>query len=237
MTRVLFLRLALPLAATCAVLSPRPLSAQSLKRASTARPTAARFSVVEASIADMRAALEQKRTTSREIVIESLTRIALYEDRLHAVITVNPKALAIADSLDRLRAQGKIIGPLHGIPVALKDNIHTMDMPTTGGALAFADLVPPYEATLAKNLEAAGAIIIAKTQLTELANWVAAAMPGNYNGLNGYGINPWDPRRDPRDVNVDGRPLLSPRGSMSGAGPHTTFRVPNAPTQPPAPTP
>ena len=59
---------------------------------------------------------------------------------------------------------------MHGIPVALKDNIHTTDMPTTGGALAFADLVPPYEATLTKNLEASGAIILAKTQLTELAN-------------------------------------------------------------------
>ncbi len=182
MTRVLFLRLALPLAATCAVLSPRPLSAQSLKRASTARPTAARFSVVEASIADMRAALEQKRTTSREIVIESLTRIALYEDRLHAVITVNPKALAIADSLDRLRAQGKIIGPLHGIPVALKDNIHTIDMPTTGG-------------------------------------------------LNGYGMNPWDPRRDPRDVNFDGRPVLTTGGSSSGAGTNVSFWVANVGTE------
>jgi len=139
------------------------------------------FSVVETSITDMRAALEQKRTTSREIVTQYLNRIATYEDKLHAVITVNPRAIAIADSLDRLRAQGRILGPLHGIPVALKDNVHTTDMPTTGGALAFADLVPPYDATLTKNLEAAGAIIIAKTQLTELANWVASGMPGNYN--------------------------------------------------------
>ena len=134
------------------------------------------------------------------------------------MITVNPRALAIADSLDRERAHGRIHGPLHGIPVALKDNIHTTDMPTTGGALAFADLVPPYEATLTKNLEAAGAIILAKTQLTELANWVASGMPGNYNGLNGYGMNPWDPRRDPRDAFFDGRPVLSTGGSSSGAG-------------------
>ena len=180
----------------CALAAALPASAQ------TPRPapkSAASFTVVEASIADMRDALEQKRTTSHEIVLQYLARIATYEDKLHAVITVNPRALAIADSLDRERAQGRILGPLHGIPVALKDNIHTTDMPTTGGALAFADLVPPYEATLTKNLEAAGAIIIAKTQLTELANWVAAAMPGNYNGLNGYGMNPWDPRRDPRE--------------------------------------
>src|SRR6185503_9379307 len=141
------------------------------------------FSVVEAGIPEMRRALEQKRVTSHELVRQYLERIGMYEDKLHAAITVNPRAFAIADSLDRLRAQGRILGPLHGIPVALKDNIHTTDMPTTGGALAFADLVPPYDATLSKNLQAAGAIIIAKTQLTELANWVASGMPGNYNGL------------------------------------------------------
>ena len=72
-------------------------------------------------------------------------------------------------------ARARCAVPLHGIPIALKDNIHTTDMPTTGGALAFAGLVPPYEATLVANLRAAGAIILAKTQMTELANWVAAA--------------------------------------------------------------
>ena len=189
------------------------------------------FTVVETSIADMRRALEQKRTTSHEIVRQSLERIALYEDRLHAVITVNPRALAIADSLDRLRAQGRILGPLHGIPVALKDNIHTTDMPTTGGAAAFADLVPPYEATLTKNLEAAGAIILAKTQLTELANWVASGMPGNYNGLNGYGMNPWDPRRDPREPFFDGRPVLTTGGSSSGVGTNVSFWAANVGTE------
>ena len=189
------------------------------------------FSVVETSITDMRTALQQKRTTSREIVTQYLNRIATYEDKLHAVITVNPRALAIADSLDRLRAQGRILGPLHGIPVALKDNVHTTDMPTTGGALAFADLVPPYEATLTKNLEDAGAIIIAKTQLTELANWVASGMPGNYNGLNGYGMNPWDPRRDPREQFFDGRPVLSTGGSSSGAGTNVSFWMANVGTE------
>ena len=70
-------------------------------------------------------------------------------------------------------------------------------LPTTGGALAFDGFVPPYEATLVKNLRDAGAIIIAKTGMTELANWVAGGptpMPGNYNGLGGYGYNPYDPR-------------------------------------------
>jgi amidase len=209
----------------------RPSSAQNVRRAQTARPATPSFAVVETSIADLRAALEQKRTTSREIVQQYLARIALYEDRINAIITVNPNALAIADSLDRLRAQGRILGPLHGIPVALKDNIHTIEMPTTGGALAFADLVPPYDATLTKNLKAAGAIILAKTQLTELANWVASGMPGNYNALTGYGMNPWDPRRDPRDQNFDGRPVLNTGGSSSGTGTNVSFWAGNVGTE------
>src|SRR5687768_18536470 len=129
-----------------AALAVTPLTLSAQRRG--APPPAAPFSVVEASIGDLRAALEQQRTTSREIVLQYLTRIAKYEDKINAIITVNPSALAIADSLDRLRTAGRILGPLHGIPVALKDNIHTTDMPTTGGALAFADLVPSYEATL-----------------------------------------------------------------------------------------
>jgi amidase len=200
------------------------------QRTPVPRPAPA-FSVVEASVADLRAALEQKRTTSREIVLQYLTRIAKYEDRINAIITVNPRALEIADSLDRLRAAGRILGPLHGIPVALKDIIHTTDMPTTGGALAFADLVPPYEATLTKNLKDAGAIIIAKTQLTELANWVASGMPTNYNALTGYGFNPYDPRRDPRANFFDGRPVLATGGSSSGTGTNVSFWLGNVGTE------
>jgi amidase len=133
------------------------------------------FTVVEATIPEMQAALKSKRITSHELVTQYLTRIALYDRTLHALIAVNPKALAEADELDRERAAGKIRGPLHGIPIALKDNIQANGMPTTGGALAFAYLVAPYEATLTKNLRDSGAIIIAKTTLIELANWVAGA--------------------------------------------------------------
>ncbi|HTS49884.1 MAG TPA: amidase family protein, partial [Bryobacteraceae bacterium] len=123
---------------------------------------APQFSVVEASISDMRAALEQGRVTSRELVTQYLARIAMYEDKLHAALAVNRNALQEADALDRERAQGRVRGPLHGIPIAVKDNILTTNMPTTGGALAFVDYVPPYEATLVRNLRDAGAIIIAK---------------------------------------------------------------------------
>src|ERR1041385_209462 len=143
------------------------------------RPARAAFSVVEASIADMRAALDQGRVTSRALVQQSLDRIARYEPRLNAAITVNPGALADADARDRERRAGRNRGPLHGIPIALKDNIQTTDMRTTGGALAFAHLVPPYEATVTARLRAAGAVIIAKTVMTELANWVASDMPTN----------------------------------------------------------
>src|SRR5262249_6730506 len=177
-----------------------------------ATPARQPFNVVESTIREMQAAMAEGRITSREIVQQYLTRIATYEDKLNAVITVNPHALEEAEARDRERAQGKIRGPLHGIPVALKDNIHTTDMPTTGGALAFDGLIPPYEATLTKNLRDAGAIIIAKTNLTELANWVATGMPGNYNALVGYGFNPYDPRRDPREATFDGRPALGTGG-------------------------
>ena len=180
-----------------------------------------RFDVVEATIPQMQAAMAAGQVTSRQLVEQYLIRIGLYEDRLNAALAINPRALQEADALDRERAQGKRRGPLHGIPVALKDNIHTTDMPTTGGALAFAGYVPPYEATLTRNLKAAGAIIIAKTGLTELANWVAGnpnAMPGNYNAVGGFAFNPYDPRPDPRPEPGDGRPVLQTGGSSSGVG-------------------
>jgi len=184
------------------------------------------FTVVEATISQMQEALKKKRVASRELVQQYLQRIAMYEDKLNATLAVSSKALREADQLDRERAQGKIRGPLHGIPIALKDNIHTTDLPTTGGALAFVGYVPPYEATLTKNLRDAGAIILAKTGMTELANWIGGAptpMPGNYNAVGGFGFNPYDPRRDPREKIEDGRPALSTGGSSSGIGTAANF--------------
>lgn len=194
-------------------------------------PSVAPFTIVEATIPGMRAALEQGRVTSKDLVRQCLVRIATYEKRLNAVITVNPKALEEAEARDRERTQKKIRGPLHGIPVAVKDNVHTTDMPTTGGALAFALYVPPYEATVTKNLRDAGAIIVAKTVMTELANWVATGMPGNYSALGGYGMNPYDPRRDPREATGDGRPVLATGGSSSGIGTAASFWAANVGTE------
>ena len=188
------------------------------------------FNVVEATIPEMRAAMESGRISSRELVMLHLARIGLYEDKLHCIITVNPHALQDAEERDRERAQGHIRGPLHGIPIALKDNVLTHDIVTTGGALAFDGYMPPYDATLVKNLRDAGAVIIAKTGLSELANWVAGAptpMPANYNAMRGFGFNPYDPRRDPRDTFFDGRPVLATGGSSSGVGTAASFWAAN----------
>ena len=192
------------------------------------------FDVVEASIPQLQAALASGQVTSRELVLLYLARIARFDRTIHATIAVSPTALAEADALDRERAAGISRGPLHGIPVALKDNIHAANMPTTGGALAFKDLVAPYEATLAKNLKAAGAIVIAKTTLTELANWVAGSptpMPGNYNAVNGFAMNPYDPRPDPRPGFNDGRPVMQTGGSSSGGGTTMSFWAANVGTE------
>lgn len=205
--------------------------AQTKRPAATRSPT---FNVVEATIPQIEQALKERRVTSRELVIQYLTLIGMYEDKLHAAITINKDAIKEAEELDRERAQGKLRGPLHGIPIALKDNIHTTNMPTTGGALAFDGYVPPYEATLTKNLREAGAIIIAKTGMTELANFVAGAptpMPGNYNAVGGFGMNPYDPRRDPREATFDGRPALGTGGSSSGIGTAANFWAANIGTE------
>jgi amidase len=197
---------------------------------SQAKP-AAPFSVVEKTIPEMQRAMREGRVTSRQLVEQYLIRIALYEEKLNATLAVNAKALEEADRLDRERRAGKVRGPLHGIPIALKDNIHTTDMPTTGGAIAFEGMMVPYDATLTKNLRDAGAIIIAKTTLTELANFVANGMPGNYNALGGYAMNPYDPRRDPRTATADGRPVLNTGGSSSGGGTAANFWAANVGTE------
>ena len=155
---------------------------------------------------------------ARTLVEASLARIARYDDALNAVMSVNPDALARADELDAERRAGTVRGPLHGIPLALKDNINTPAMPTTGGALAFAGHHPPYDADIVGRLQAAGAIIIAKTSLTELANWVADDMPANYSALGGQGVNPYGA-------------MLDAGGSSSGIGTTVGFWAANIGTE------
>ena len=190
-----------------------------------------RFDVVEATIPEMQRAMEAGTLTSRQLVEAHLLRIGLYEERVNAVISINANALAEADQLDQERAEGRVRGPLHGIPVALKDNVLTTHIPTSGGALAFEGFVPPYEATLVTNLREAGAIILAKTVMTELANFMASGMPGNYSAVGGYGLNPYDPRRDPREGRNDGRPVMGVGGSSSGIGTASSFWAANVGTE------
>jgi amidase len=179
------------------------------------------FTLVEATIPQMRQAMEEGRVTARDLTAMYLARIAAYQRLLNAAVYVNANALKDAEERDRERAAGKVRGPLHGIPIALKENIHTTNMPTSGGALAFDGFIPPYDATLTKNLIDAGAIIIAKATMSELAGYTAGAptpAPGGYNGVAGMSFNPYDPRRDPRPATADGRPAMSPAGSSSGSG-------------------
>jgi amidase len=192
------------------------------------------FNAVEATILEMQRAMATKRVTSRELVQQYLDRIALYNSKLNATIALNPDALKEAEARDRERRQGKIRGPLHGIPIAIKDNIQTTDMPTTGGALAFRGFVAPYEATIVKSLHDSGAIIIAKTGMTELANWMAGPptpMPAGYNAVSGFGMNPYDPRPDPREATSDGRQALAVGGSSSGIGTAASFWAANVGTE------
>jgi amidase len=191
------------------------------QRSSTAPAPGAAFTLVEATIPQMRQAMEEGRMTARELTAMYLARIAAYQRVLNAAVYVNANALKDAEERDRERAAGKVRGPLHGIPIALKENIHTTNMPTSGGALAFDGFIPPHEATLTKNLIEAGAIIIAKATMSELAGYTAGAptpAPGGYNGVAGMSFNPYDPRRDPRPATADGRPAMSPAGSSSGSG-------------------
>ena len=189
------------------------------------------FTVVDVSIADMQKAMADGRVTSRDLVQQSLVRIALYEDQLNAVITVNRRALEEADMRDRERAAGKDPRPAarHSDRAERQHphHRHADDRRCAGVRRP----VPPYEATVTRHLREAGAVIIAKTQMTELANWVTLGMPGNYNSLTGYGFNPYDPRRDPRHGTADGRPSLGPGGSSSGVGTAASFWAANVGTE------
>jgi amidase len=182
-----------------------------------------RVDIVEATIWDLSDALNAGRVTSRELVQMYLDRINRYEGQVNATAAISAAAMDEAARLDRERAGGYVRGPLHGIPIGIKDIINTTTMPTTGGGLAFAGYTPPYEATLVRQLRESGAIIFTKTVLTEFANWVAAGMPANYSALFGYGYNPYDPRQDPRDGTNDGRPALGTGGSSSGIGTALSF--------------
>ena len=174
--------------------------------------------LVEASIPELQLALRSRLITSEQLVQMYLNRIAAYDDAgplLNSFIHINANALEEARARDRDRHRGRAHGPLFGIPVLLKDNIDTSDMPTTAGSVALEGSIPPNDAFITEKLREAGAIILGKATLTEFANFIALGMPSGYSSLGGYGFNAYDPRPLPAS---DGRPVLTPGGSSSGSG-------------------
>ena len=154
-----------------------------------------RFDVVEKTIPELQEAMRAGTITSAQLVDMYLARIDAYDrkgPRLNAVIAVNPKAREEAAALDRERAARGPRGPLHGIPLVIKDNIDLAGMPTTAGSIAFATLYPPDDAFQVKKLRAAGAIILAKTNLQELASGYVTV-----GSMGGQTKNPYDLGRNP----------------------------------------
>lgn len=160
------------------------------------------FDLTSATVADINAAIDAGALTSENLVELSLARIAAYDERgpsLNAVMLLNPAAIERARELDEERLSKGRRSPLHGIPVVLKDNIDTSDMPTTGGSFMLKGSMPPDDAFLVQQLRAAGAIILAKLNMSEFASG------GAMNSLDGATYNPHDPTR-------------SPSGSSGGTG-------------------
>ncbi len=177
-----------------------------------------RLQLVEATISQLQKAMQTRLLTAEELVRMYLARIDAYEEAgpgVNAFIYVNPNSVAEARELDDERHPGRSRSPLYGIPVLLKDNIDTADMPTTAGSVALAGSIPPDDAFITRKLREAGAIILGKATLTEFANFIALGMPTGYSSLGGFGFNPYDPRELPGG---DGRPVLQTGGSSSGAG-------------------
>lgn len=154
-----------------------------------------RFSIVEATVASVHAALASGETTCMAVVRACLDRIEAYDRKgpaLRAILTVNPRALETAAEMDRLRASGAPLPPLHGIPLVLKDNFDTSDLPTTGGAVTLAHSMPPRDAFVVTRLRSAGAIVIGKANQTELALGGSSV-----SSLGGQTLNPYDLTRTP----------------------------------------
>ncbi|HUU27169.1 MAG TPA: amidase [archaeon] len=167
------------------------------------------FEFDEATISGLQEGMRSGKFTSKYITEKYLERIEEIDRRgplLKSVIEINPDALRIAESLDRERRTGNLRGPLHGIPVLIKDNIGTADrMTTTAGSLALAGSIPPDDSYAAAKLRQAGAVILGKTNLSEWANFRSSQSTSGWSGRGGQTHNPYALDRDPS-------------GSSSGSG-------------------
>ena len=162
------------------------------------QPATTVFDLEEITIAQLQDAMRTGSRTSGSICAAYLTRIAELDPSLHAVIETNPDALPIADRLDAERKAGRVRGPLHGIPVLVKDNIATADkMMTTAGSLALAGVTSPRDAPLVARLRAAGAVILGKTNLSEWANIRSNQSSSGWSARGGQCANPYALDRNP----------------------------------------
>ncbi len=166
----------------------------------TAPPVAA-FELDETTTGDLQQGMASGKFTARSLAEKYLARIAAVDQHgpaVNSVIELNPDALALADALDRERKEKGVRGPLHGIPVLIKDNIDTADrMMTTAGSLALAGPAPAQDSSVAKRLRDAGAVILGKTNLSEWANIRSSHSTSGWSGRGGLTRNPYALDRNP----------------------------------------
>jgi amidase len=173
------------------------------KADATDAPRLRPFDLEEATIADLGLAMAEGRWSSVEITEMYLRRIAEVDRPggavgLNSMIELNPDALAIAAERDRERKEGRVRGPLHGVPIAIKDNIDTADrMKTTAGSLALAGSTPARDAFVVERLREAGAVILGKTNLSEWANFRSTKSSSGWSARGGQTNNPYALDRNP----------------------------------------
>lgn len=159
------------------------------------------FELEEATLADLQAGMSSGRMTSHSITQQYIARIEELDRKgpnLRHVLEINPDALSIAASLDQERKAGRIRGPLHGIPILLKDNIDTADrMTTTAGSLALEGSIPLQDAFIAAKLRSAGAVLLGKANLSEWANFRSTHSSSGWSGRGGQAKNPYTLDRNP----------------------------------------
>jgi len=184
--------------------------------------------VFERSIAELQDAMSSGRSTSHALVQAYLRRIAAYDQHgpaVNSIITLSPAAAAQAEALDHERRGGRLRGPLHGIPILLKDNYDTADMPTSGGTPALAGLRPERDAFQVRRLRQAGAVILGKTTMHELACGIT-----NISALTGATRNPYDPGHVPGGSSGGTAVAVAASFAAAGMGSDTcgSIRIPAA---------
>src|SRR5437762_9502664 len=156
------------------------------------KSTALAAGFIEATIPELQALMNSGALTSVQLTTDYLNQIATFNPLLHAVIETNPDALAIAKKLDTERHAGHLRGPLHGIPILVKDNLATADkMQTSAGSLALVGSIVPSDSVVVSRLRAAGAVILGKANLSEWANFRGNAPFNGWSARGGFTRDPY----------------------------------------------